>query len=218
MQEALLHAFESETDIEFDDASLNPHYSYADEHNHVHQVWMLDAVTAYNQLRASERLGVQGTMLFRLGHSDTSIWPIWDATRPDDAMRQKLKDIPPGPDLILEGNGDVWRFVDTPKRGKRTFHLRRRHRSLHRRKLRSNIRFPTTSIRSAPPRKSWQSLSTTVPIRAGLRKFSNILKEKNVPAAFFVIGVQASENPGNPQARVRRRPRNRQSHLHASEL
>jgi len=35
---------------------LNPHYSYYDEHNHVHQVWMLDGVTAYNELRASERL------------------------------------------------------------------------------------------------------------------------------------------------------------------
>jgi len=59
IQEALLHVKESETDVEFDSDSLNPHYSYYDEHNHVHQVWMLDAVTAYNQLRASERLGVQ---------------------------------------------------------------------------------------------------------------------------------------------------------------
>ena len=117
----MLHAFESETDIDFDSDSLNPRYSYVDENNHEHQVWMLDAITGYNQLRASERLGVQGTMLFRLGHSDTSIWRIWDATRPDDAMRQQLTDIPPGPDLILEGDGDVWRFVDTPKRGKRTF-------------------------------------------------------------------------------------------------
>ena len=63
-------------------ASLNPHYSYSDEQNHTHQVWFLDAVTAYNELRASERLGVQGTALWRMGSSDTSIWPIWDATRP----------------------------------------------------------------------------------------------------------------------------------------
>ena len=42
----MLHAEESEADIEFDSNSLNPHYSYYDEHNHVHQVWMLDAITA----------------------------------------------------------------------------------------------------------------------------------------------------------------------------
>src|SRR5713101_3925488 len=121
IQEALLHVKESETDVEFDSDSPNPHYSYYDEHNHVHQVWMLDAVTAYNQLRASERLGVQGTALWRLGSSDTSLWPVWDASRPPDAVRQKLADLPPGPDLILDGDGDVWHFIDTPKSGHRTF-------------------------------------------------------------------------------------------------
>ena len=121
VQEALLHAYESETDVDFDEASLNPHYSYSDEQNHTHRVWILDAVTAYNQLRASERLGVQGTAVWRLGSADTSIWPIWDATRPDDTARQKIKDIPPGPDLTLEGNGDIWHFADTPKAGRRSF-------------------------------------------------------------------------------------------------
>src|SRR6266853_3240586 len=48
IQEALLHVEESDTDVEFDSNSLNPHYSYYDEHNHMHQVWMLDAITAYN--------------------------------------------------------------------------------------------------------------------------------------------------------------------------
>ena len=84
------HGFGSPLPASFDSAVA------ASAHRHG-----LDAqVTGYNQLRASERLGVQGTMMFRLGHSDTSIWRIWDATRPDDAMRQQLEDIPPGPDLI----------------------------------------------------------------------------------------------------------------------
>ncbi len=119
VQSALLHAYESETQVEFDAVSLNPHYSYSDEHDHVHQVWMLDAVTAYNELRASDRLGVQGTALWRLGSSDASLWPIWDATRPDDAARQKIVEIAPGPDLILEGEGDIWHIADTPKSGLR---------------------------------------------------------------------------------------------------
>ncbi len=121
VQSALLHAYESETQVEFDAASLNPHYSYSDEHDHVHQVWMLDAVTAYNELRASDRLGVHGTALWRLGSSDASLCPIWDATRPDDAARQKIVEIAPGPDLILEGEGDIWRIADTPKSGLRHF-------------------------------------------------------------------------------------------------
>src|SRR5438034_170499 len=117
VQEALLHAYESEAHVELDPASFNPHYSYSDDSDRVHQVWFLDAITAYNQMRAAERLGVQGTALWRLGSSDSSLWKIWDATRPDDAIREKLKDVPPGPDLILEGNGDIWRFDDKPQRG-----------------------------------------------------------------------------------------------------
>src|SRR5215471_2450485 len=111
VQEALLHAYESEADVEFDQATLNPYYSYSDEHDHTHRVWFLDAVTAYNQLRACERLGVQGSALWRLGTSDTSLWKVWDATHPDDATREKLKDVPPGPDLVLEGDGDIWKFT-----------------------------------------------------------------------------------------------------------
>src|SRR5260370_2680231 len=106
VQEALLHAKESESDIEFDSDSLNPHYSYYDEHNHVHQVWMLDAITAYNQLRVSDRMGVQGMALWRLGSADTSIWPVLDATRPYDTVRRKLLDLPAGPTFILESDGD----------------------------------------------------------------------------------------------------------------
>src|SRR5258708_4866185 len=104
VQGALLRAHESETQVDFDSDSLNPHFSYTDESNHMHEVWMLDAVTAYNQLRASERAGIQGTALWRLGLADSSMWPIWDAKHPDDAARAKLNEIPPGPDLILEGS------------------------------------------------------------------------------------------------------------------
>jgi len=59
--------------VEFDQTALNPHYSYSDEHDHTHQVWFLDGITAYNQLRACERLGVQGTALWRLGSTDASL-------------------------------------------------------------------------------------------------------------------------------------------------
>jgi len=94
-QESIVTASESDAQVQFDADSLNPNYSYSDEHNVVHQVWMLDGVTAYNELRAAERAGVQGTALWRLGSEDPSIWPIWDVIRPDDAARAKLEDMPP---------------------------------------------------------------------------------------------------------------------------
>src|SRR5271156_6860652 len=195
VQEALLHAYESETDVEFDDASLNPHYSYSDEQNHVHRVWLLDAVTAYNQLRASERLGVQGTALWRMGSSDSSIWPIWDATRPDDAARQKIKDIPPGPDLTLEGNGDIWHFADTPKPGRRSFVYEA-----------STDLFTDETYEEYPLSYDIDQLGGTKEKKLVLSfddgpdprwtpKILDVLKEKQAPAVFFVVGEVANEHP-----------------------
>ncbi len=195
VQEALLHAYESETDVEFDEASLNPHYSYSDEENHVHRVWFLDAVTAYNQLRASERMGVQGTALWRMGSSDSSIWPIWDATRPDDAAREKIKDIPPGPDLTLEGEGDIWHFADTPKSGRRSFTYEP---STDLFTDESYDEYPLSydidQIGGSSPKKLVISFDDG-PDPRWTPKILDILKEKHAPAVFFVVGEEANQHP-----------------------
>jgi peptidoglycan-N-acetylglucosamine deacetylase len=194
VQTALLHAHESEADIDFDASSLNPHYSYEDEQNHTHNVWFLDAVTAYNELRASERLGVQGTALWRLGTADTSIWPIWDAVNTDTATRDKLKDLPPGPDLILEGAGDIWRIIDVPKPGRRTFAY-------------DNISDLITSekydaiplsydIDQIGDAKNKLVISfDDGPDARWTPRILNVLKEKHAPAVFFVIGEAANSAP-----------------------
>ncbi len=194
VQEALLHAEESDADVEFDSNSLNPHYSYYDEHNHVHQVWMLDAVTAYNELRASERLGVQGTALWRFGSSDTSLWPIWDAPRADDAARQKLADLPPGPDLILEGDGDIWHITDTPKHGKRSFEY----------DAQSDL-FTDESYDAIPLSYNIDRLGAAYkkiaisfddgPDPRWTPAILDILKERKTPGVFFVIGDEANKRP-----------------------
>jgi len=195
VQEALLHAYESEAQVELDSATLNPHYSYSDDSDRVHQVWFLDAVTAYNQMRAAERLGVQGTALWRLGSSDSSIWKIWDATRPDDATREKLKDVPPGPDLILEGSGDIWRIADKPKRGVRSFSYDQ-----------ATDLFTAETYDSYPLSYEIDQLGA-VPKKLAISfddgpdprwtpKILDVLKEKRVPASFFIIGEEGAESPG----------------------
>ncbi|HEY2461929.1 MAG TPA: glycosyltransferase [Candidatus Acidoferrum sp.] len=194
VQEALLHAYESEAQVEFDPTSLNPHYSYSDDHDHVHQVWMLDAITAYNALRAAERLGVQGTALWRLGSSDTSLWPVWDATRPSDAARLKLTDLPPGPDLILEGSGDVWHFVDTPKNGRRSFTYDPASDLFTGEKYEAYpLSYDIDQIGAA--KKKLAITFDDGPDPRWTPKILDILKEKSVPATFFVIGVDASQSP-----------------------
>jgi peptidoglycan-N-acetylglucosamine deacetylase len=194
IQDALLRAYESETPVEFDAASLNPHYSYNDEHDHVHQVWMLDALTAYNELRANERMGVQGTALWRLGSADSSIWPIWDATRPTDAIRQKLTDVPPGPDLIFDGDGDVWHFIDTPKHGTRSFVYDAATDLFTSEKYEQYpLSYHIDQLGAA--QKKLAITFDDGPDTRWTPKILDILKEKHAPATFFIVGIAGTQSP-----------------------
>jgi len=194
-QQAVITAVESESDIDFDGDSLSPHYSYEDENKVVHNVWMLDGITAYNELRAAERKHVQGTALWRLGMEDPSIWDIWDATRPDDAIRDKLEVVPPGYDLILEGDGDIWRITATPQSGSRTFEYDK-----------DTDLFDDETFKSYPLTWRIQQMGD-LPHKVALTfddgpdpqwtpKILNILKAKGVPACFFVIGESANQETG----------------------
>jgi cellulose synthase/poly-beta-1,6-N-acetylglucosamine synthase-like glycosyltransferase/spore germination protein YaaH/peptidoglycan/xylan/chitin deacetylase (PgdA/CDA1 family) len=194
-QQGIVTAVESETDVEFDSDSLNPHYSYEDEKNNVHQVWMLDALTAYNELRAAERAGVRGTALWRLGMEDPSIWSIWDATHPDDTIRNKVHDVPPGYDLILEGQGDIWRITATPQSGRREFEYDS-----------DTDLFTDETFKTYP--LSWRiDQMGYAPHKVALTfddgpdpnwtsGIIDVLHQKQVPAAFFVIGESANQYPG----------------------
>jgi cellulose synthase/poly-beta-1,6-N-acetylglucosamine synthase-like glycosyltransferase/spore germination protein YaaH/peptidoglycan/xylan/chitin deacetylase (PgdA/CDA1 family) len=194
-QEAIVTATESEADVQFDSDSLNPYYDYSDEHNHVHHVWMLDGVTAYNELRAAERVGVQGTALWRLGSEDPSIWPIWDNAHPDEAARAKLEDMPPGYDLILEGDGDIWKFADTPEKGARTIRFDSTTNTI----VEDNYEELPTSYRifqmGAAPHKVALSFDDG-PDQQFTPQILDILKAKKAPATFFVIGNSANNALG----------------------
>jgi cellulose synthase/poly-beta-1,6-N-acetylglucosamine synthase-like glycosyltransferase/spore germination protein YaaH/peptidoglycan/xylan/chitin deacetylase (PgdA/CDA1 family) len=194
-QESIVTSTESEAQVQFDSDSLNPYYSYSDEHNFVHRVWMLDGVTAYNELRAAERVGVQGTAIWRLGSEDPSVWSIWDTTRPDDADRAKLEDMPPGYDLILEGDGDIWRFADTPQKGQRSIRFDPTTGNI----VEDNYEKVPSSYRifqmGAAPYKVALSFDDG-PDTTFTPKILDVLKAKKAPATFFVIGSSANDALG----------------------
>jgi peptidoglycan-N-acetylglucosamine deacetylase len=190
-QGAVVTASESEANIDFDYDTLNPHFSYYDEHNQVHNVWMLDGVTAYNELRAAERLGVQGTALWRLGSEDGSLWTIWDVTRPDDAARARLDDIPYGFDLILEGQGDIWNQITTPQQGSRSFDFDKAS-NLITDETYDDLPMPYRIFQEGGQAKKIALSFDDGPDPRNTPQILNILKEKHAPATFFVIGVEAN--------------------------
>jgi cellulose synthase/poly-beta-1,6-N-acetylglucosamine synthase-like glycosyltransferase/spore germination protein YaaH/peptidoglycan/xylan/chitin deacetylase (PgdA/CDA1 family) len=191
-QQGIITAVESESDVVYDPDSFNPHYSYEDENNVAHQVWMLDGVTAYNELRAAERAGVQGTAVWRLGMEDPSIWYIWDATRPDAAARAKLEEVPPGYDLILEGDGDIWKLTATPQSGRRTFDYDSESDVIDDESFQSYPLSWRIQQMGAAPHKVALTFDDG-PNPQWTPQILKILSEKKAPAAFFVIGEIASQ-------------------------
>lgn len=73
VEEAWLAARGSAAPIRFDRASSNARFDY-EEDGVAHQVWLLDAASGWNQLRAAHLEGVAGVALWRLGSEDPSIW------------------------------------------------------------------------------------------------------------------------------------------------
>lgn len=74
IEEAWLTAHDSDAQIRFDPVSGNSTFDYTDDSGTPHTVWMLDAASGWNQLKAADAMGVSAVALWRLGDEDPGIW------------------------------------------------------------------------------------------------------------------------------------------------
>jgi peptidoglycan-N-acetylglucosamine deacetylase len=194
-QQGVITAVESGADVTYDPDTFNPHYSYDDPTNRLHTVWMLDGVTAYNELRASERAGVAGTALWRLGTEDPSLWDIWDAVHADNATRAKLEEVPAGYDLILEGAGDIWKITATPQSGRRTIDYDSESDQIDDESFQSYPLSWRIQQMGAASKKLALSFDDG-PDAEWTPKILDVLEQKHAPGTFFVIGESAAQEAG----------------------
>ncbi|HEX3941408.1 MAG TPA: polysaccharide deacetylase family protein, partial [Acidobacteriaceae bacterium] len=195
VQDGWQAASDSDAEVHLEGDELNAHFAYDDEDNHVrHQVWMLDAVTALNELRAARQMGLETFALWRLGTEDPSLWSIWD--RPSDKDAQKnLTDIPPGDDVDSDGEGDILRITGKPHHGSRTIDMDSDDWTVTDERM---TKYPQPyTIQYSGYKKGELALSfDDGPDPLWTPKILDILKQKNVKATFVVIGEQAEDNVG----------------------
>jgi len=193
-QDAWLAARDSEEDVNFDDDAMNPHFSYLDEHNHQHDIWFLDAVTALNAMRAAQTLGIQTFALWRLGSEDRSLWRVWDVPG-DPGAADKLRDVPPGAEVDMEGQGEILRIEDRPAHGTRDLTIDADS------KLITDEVFQNTPEPYRVARYGYSPNKVAITFDDGpdpewTPKILNVLKAKNATATFFLIGIQADKYAG----------------------
>jgi len=67
-------------------------------------------------------MGLQTFALWRLGEEDPSLWSIWDHPSNQGAP-QMLKQVPPGDDVVTDGDGDILHITGEPHWGSRTIDM-----------------------------------------------------------------------------------------------
>ena len=199
-QEAILAARDSEADIDFDDDTLNPHFSFVEDDGKTHDVWLLDAVTTFNEVHAADPYRPAGYALWRLGSEDPSVWGVLG--RPyGTAAPQSLQELAMGQDIDFEGTGEILHIVAEPAPGARTFELDKESGDIV---DETYTNLPTSFViqrLGAVPGKVALTFDDG-PDPVWTPKILHILKAKHVSASFFIIGENAQANPELVQREV----------------
>jgi hypothetical protein len=194
-QEAVIASRDSEADITFDPATRNPYFEYDETDDTHHTIWFLDAVTAYNQMRAASGYDCAGFALWRLGSEDPSIWSIFGTDQPT-ASPDLLRRIAYGYDVDFEGTGELLEVTASPHDGWRDIKV----------DPASGYINSETYDRKGIPSSYVIERTGDQPGKIALTfddgpdpnwtpAILDILKRENVPATFFVIGRMAMHIP-----------------------
>jgi len=193
--EATLSAHDSGVDIGFDPTSLNPNFSYAEEDGAKHQVWFLDAVTAYNQVRVSDAWRPRGYAVWRMGSEDPGVWDVLG--RPyDSAIPDSLRHLAPSTNSVdFNGTGEILNPTAIPTPGQRTLNLDKDS------GLISSEHYDVIPTAYVVQRLGQMPGKVALTFDDGpdptwTPRILKILKEKNAPATFFVIGENMEMWPG----------------------
>jgi len=192
-EEAVIAAHDSSAQVVFDGDTNNPHFSYVEDDNTRHDVWFLDAVTAYNEIHAADPYRPVGYALWRLGSEDPSIWSVMGKSYGAQAP-QSLRHIPVIEDIDFEGAGELLRVEAYPQSGARTFERDRETGDID---DETYTKLPTGYVirQFGAARKMVALTFDDGPDPDWTPQILDILKAEHVPATFFVIGSNAEAYP-----------------------
>jgi len=191
VQEAWIGSRDAEEDVDFDGDALNPHFSYRDDDNFRHDVWFLDAVTALNEMRAAQTLGIQTFALWRLGAEDRSLWRVWDMPGEANAS-DRLKDVPPGQDVDMEGEGEILHIEARPTNGERELTIDKQTGLIDGEDFKS-LPEPYRVARYGASKNQLAITFDDGPDPQWTPKILDVLKREHAPGTFFLIGIQAEK-------------------------
>ncbi len=211
-QHALSTARTFNSTIHFDNNSYNCSYSYTDVDSTDHQVYFLDAGSNFNTIRFADQYGTAGVALWRLGSEDERIWKFYSRDLNNEALAShpfnfssldSLNVITEKPDYIEEG--EVLDVVSTPQKGiidiendaEDNLVSEENYRQLPTRYVIK--RFGKVHTRDTVNNKITDTKRVVFTFDDGpdpeyTPRILDILKKEKVPAAFFIVGINAENH------------------------
>lgn len=190
IEDAWLSAHDAGAPVRFDPASGNATFDYQED-GRVHHVWMLDAASAWNQIRAVKLAGAGGIALWRLGSEDPGFWAALAGRAGGLGRLTSFNSVD------VEGNGEILRIDDVPTMGHRTVQMGSgRAKGLIVDERYASLPTPYVIRRTGYRPRLVALTFDDGPDAVWTPPILRILKAAHVPATFFVIGENAMMHPG----------------------
>ena len=201
--------------IIYDNDNFNLHYSYMkeepdEEHpdklkTTQHEVWFTDAATIFNIIRYSDEYATAGTSLWRLGSEDQRMWRYYNKDLSNDALDanpfdyNSLASAPITSNSVgFQGEGEVLDILYKPQVGKVKFEIDTVEDLISEQEyLQLPSGYVIRKFAEDTTHGAGHKLILTFddgPSEEFTPKILDILEKKNVPATFFIVGIQGEKN------------------------
>ncbi len=199
-QQALANAKQYHAKINFNNHTYNNDYGYVDAEGVKHQVYFTDAATNFNTIRFADEYGTAGTALWRLGSEDERIWTFYNRSLTNQSINQrpfnfenlrKVNMPVEKPDYI--GDGEVLNVITETEPGKIDLEVDNTEEMIAEQHY---VQLPTKYVIQKYGKVHKQVILTfdDGPDPDYTPQVLDILKKEKVPAAFFIVGMQAENN------------------------
>ncbi len=196
---ALTLARQNKSKVIFDPVTFNLSFKYLDDSNRLHTVYFVDAASNFNAIRLAGNFGLAGTAFWRMGVEDQRLWAFYESNLNRHFLQKMNRMLKSYDSFYMQTNinfvglGDILNITSIPDKGK--------------------INISYDSINNMVSKEEYEILpSTCIVNRSGYSphklvltfddgpdpdytpKVLEILKKKNVPALFFIIGLNAESH------------------------
>ena len=200
----------SKSKIIYNNDTFNLNYFYSENNTEEtinHSVWFTDAATTFNILRFADDYQTAGTALWRLGGEDPRIWHYYGRDLSTTSLRKYpfnfslLNTFPYNPNMkpTHVGEGELLDILYTPQKGRIKLEVDKKELLITEQDyttLPSGYIYEKFAEDETPIGPGHKIILTfdDGPNPEFTPKILDILEKENIPATFFIVGINAQQN------------------------